>query len=402
MAADMTAALEQDLSEIFAESISVAVHQTTQAGDANLSLITMDFTRRHHSSDTPTTVTRIHQSAVVLQESALELPAFSLDPKRQGIIGKLLSSLTPLRLGSLAGLDFPDTPEFTEAYDLIAWVEPSVRVLFTRPLREHLSEQRGWSVKGQGQYLILYRRNQVIDKASSPTFLQDALAIAERFQEGEEQLDQRPDLRRETRAEDMEAMADRMGGVVGTLLKNQLRKIAVTHDELESFFAEARPRTIPSGMKAQVLGNTLPVVLFGSLFLLVGLGLGGALLVIQEGDRIIVAVIALGFSLLGATMGYFAQRFRLRKRRVCRHGEIVQAKVTEVQRTSTSVNNQTRYHVSFEFRHRGQRRTATANVYGPGVKRAEAFLDAQTSLRVLVDPKDASHVLCPELLVLWQ
>ncbi len=402
MAAETTELLENELSEIFSQPIHAEVHQRSQFGDANLFVITMGFTRHHLSDEGPTSSTSIRQSAVVLEDSALELPRFDLDPKLKGVAGKLFSVLSPVRIGALDGLDFPDSPEFTAEYKLIAWVEPSVRVVFNRKLREHLGEHTGWSVKGGGRYLVLYRHNQVVDESDQTTFVQQALAIAERFQEGEESLDQRPELRRETRAEDIEAMADRMGGVVGALLKSQLRKITLTRDELEAFFAEARPRTIPRGMKAQVSGNSLPVVLFGSLFLFVGWVLGGAVLLGLGGDKMAGATILGVFTLVGGTMVYFGRRGRSRKTRVCRHGEMVQAVVKEVKRTRTSVNNQTRHHVTFEFHQRGRQHTATVNAYGLGAKRAKEFRDEQTSLRLLVDPKDASHVLCPELLALWQ
>ncbi|WP_442509762.1 hypothetical protein SH528x_001358 [Novipirellula sp. SH528] len=403
MPAETTETLEDDLSEMFAGPVSVTVHQQSLFGDANLNVVTMGYARENRSSDGPTTTSHVRQSAIVLDESALDLPQFDLAPKPKGMAGKLLSLLSSAGLGGMGALDFPDTPQFAGIYRLTAWAESPVRLMFTRKLRDFLIKHPGWNIKGQGRYLVVFRHNEVIEENDQADFVQTALEIAEKIQQGEETLDAHPDLHRETRIEDVHATADRMGGLAGTLLKNQLRKLAVTRDQLETFLAESRPRTLPPGMKAQVLGNTLPVVLFGIVFLLVGIGIGITAIAIGDGQNKLVGMLMLvALPLVGGIMLYFAQRFRWRKLRVCRHGDLVQGVVKDVKRTTTTVNNQRRHHVIFEFDHLGRQHTATVNAYGISVKRAEGFRDRGESLRILVDPNDVSHILCPELLILWE
>tara|TARA_R110002073_G_scaffold11898_3_gene53590 strand:- start:633 stop:1844 length:1212 start_codon:yes stop_codon:yes gene_type:complete len=402
MAAETSETLELDLSELFAGPVSVTVHQQSQFGDAHLHVVTMGYTRENRTSDGPTTTSRVRQSAVVLEESALDLPQFDLAPKPKGMAGKMLSLLSSAGLGGLGTLDFADSPQFADHYRLTAWAESPVRLMFTRKLRDFLIQHPGWNVKGQGRYLVVFRHNEVIEQTDQADFVQTALKIAEKIQQGEETLDAHPDVHRDTRIEDVQATADRMGGLAGTLLKNQLRKLAVTRDQLETFLAESRPRTLPPGMKAQVLGNTLPVVLFGIVFLIVGIAIGITALAIGDAENRRVGVVMLVvLPLVGGIMLYFAQRFRWRKVRVCRHGDLVQGIVKDVKRTSTTVNNQRRHHVVFEFDHLGRPHTATVNAYGISVKRAEGFRDRGEPLRILVDPNDHSHILCPELLILW-
>ena len=77
---------------------------------------------------------------------------------------------------------------------------------------------------------------------------------------------------------------------------------------------------------------------------------------------------------------------------------LCRGRIKDVSRTSTAVNNQIRFHVRIRYRVDGRKCTTQCNAYGPMVDLARTRQETGEPVRVLVDPRDADHIVCLELL----
>lgn len=390
--------LKDELSELFGESVAIEGGEQRQLGAAELSIIEISYTREHRSSDGPTTYTHVRQTAVVSKDAELDLPQFALTPTRKGITGRLLSLF-----GDMGDIDFPESPEFSAEYHLHGWSEKPVRLLFTKPIRDHFSSQLGWSVMGKQSVLAIFHHNQVVDGDERNRFVDDALGILTLFQQAEEQLDSMPEVRRETTPSDVVASAERMGGLAGAMLAKKLRKLSVTSKELENFLSQAPPRVIPKGISGQLLGEgTIVLMIAGFVFLVVGVVVGSLVTTLAEGNqRWIGLPIMTVFPLIGGAMVYFTARYRRQKTRTLKTGAIVEGQVESVERTSTTVNEQRRYHVAVEYSQLGKPAKGIVNAYGPAVDKAKKYEESGKPMRILVDPSDPTHLIGIDLLMIF-
>lgn len=394
------AELADDLSELVGETVRIEGGEQRQMGGSTLSIIEMGYTRRTSTGDGPASTTHIRQTALVSKDPELDLPQFALSPTPKGIGGALLLSL----LGGMGDINFDDSPKFSQEYHLHGWSEHPVRLLFTRAIRDHFADNLGWGVLGRNNVLVVFHHNQVFDGSERESFVGDALTAMTLFQQAEEHLDSMPEVRRETTASDVTATAKRMGGLVGAMLAKQMKKLSVTPLQLENFLAESQPRTIPPGIKQQVVGrgDNFVLVVFGAIFVIAGLVAGSMVVGLSEGNqRFIGLPLMIVFPLIGGCMMFFTLRHRIRRKRTLKRGMIARARVAGVERTSTEVNNQRRYHVIVEFSHGGEKRVASLHAYGPAVDRAREFQESGNPMRVLVDPKDSDHLVGIDLLMMF-
>ena len=384
------------LSELFGDVVSVETVFERDQPEAKLTVCRMSY----DSFDTHTRrrLNQVVQSAVVLDADQLNLPQFALAPEMEGVFGKILAGL-----GGFGDIDFEDSPEFSESYHLHGWNEEPVRVLFTKSVRDYFASEPDWSVRGDGSRLVIFRFNKVCQQDAMESFVQKSLKILSLFREGEQQLDARPQLRRETRPEDMAATAARMGGIVGGAIRKQLRKVAVTRDELESFLQESPPRNIPPGLKRQVLGDNFVLIFVGAIFLAAGVIAGPLVLTLGQGNvRWIGLPLAIFQSIVGGLMMGLTIRHRGRKARVLREGTLADGTVTGVSRSGMMVNNQVRYHVTVAYSVDGQERTTTCNAYGLAAEQARTRAASGETACVLVDPADLNHVVCADLVTTFE
>lgn len=383
--------LARQLSEIFNETVGVeTLHEQHQHG-AELTVCEMSYrpTPDHR---------RIRQTAVVLDAHELNLPQFAQDPKMKGIMG-----IISARVGGFGGIDFADSPAFSKSYRLHGWNEQPVRVLYTKAIRDYFASQPGWSVRGNGSHLVIFRYNKTCNACAMDDFVRTSLKILSLFREGEQQLDTRPEIRRETRPEDVAATAARMGGRVGGMIERHLRNVSVTRQELDAFLHEAPPRRIPPGLKLHVLGNSFALIIVGVVLFAGGLIVGPFVLVHFRG---IVRWIALPNLILSPIVGGLivglTMRFRRRKTRVLRQGILADSTVTDVSRTSYKKSNQARYHVTVAYSIDGQERTATCNAYGLAAEEARRRASSGEKTRVLVDRADPDHAVCVDLVTILE
>lgn len=384
--------LEDELSTLLATDATADLLMNRQLTDGvgeSSSVSLLDLSYREETEDR---TWKVRQTALLLEQDDIDLPDFTLRPKLKGIAGKLMEML-----GNMS-IEFADSPEFSSAYSLIGWVEPTVRELFVHPIRDHFAEDHRWSVCGHGKRLVIYQKGRVIKAADHDAFIKEVLPILSLFQLGEEALDARPDLRRETRPEDIAASTDRIGGVAGAMLSKQLDAVKVTRAQLEDFAATSTPRPIPTGLSRQVIGQITPAIVAALVATLVGIVFGVLCILLGEGtDRLIAIPCFLG-ACIGMVGGYFLNRYRSGKTRVLRDGTLHEGTITDIERTRTSVNNQRRHLVTIQ----SSKTTTVCRTYGIGAKLANSAKESQNTVRFLIDPTDATNAICLDLLVVFE
>ena len=388
--------LEGELSEMFSEL--VALDPMTVRSDGGTRVIVGELDYRRSRSDSNTS-RHIHETVVIFEADDLDLPQFVMAPRQTGLIGKLFSSL-----GTVAEIDFSDTSEFHQTYRVMGWVEEAVSVLFTPALRQQAADQPGWTVRGRRRLLLVYQHNHLVSGDQLDEFVADALRLASAFREGEAELDARSDVHREATVNDLIAAGERSTGFAGDFIQQrliaQLRKLSITPQERDCFLDSPPPRAIPPGMKRQVLGDNLMLVVLGLVFLIAGLIVGGLTVAFANpNDRWIGALFLIAFPLIGGLMAGLTLRHRLRKSRVLREGALAEGLVEKVRHSSVVVNNQVRHVATIRYDSNGRTRTTTCNLYGPAADAARRAADSSTPVRLLVDPKDSSHVVCIDTLL---
>jgi len=390
--------LTDDLSEFFNEIVAVSDVSEQSIGGTRITVCVMSYHSRRSTSDSTRDSIRVRQTAIVLDEDDLDLPQFALAPHRKGIVGAIFASL-------VGGLDinFDDSPEFSKTYLLHGWNEQAVRALFTPAIRDYFSSRKGFGVRGQGRRFVIFLPNRVCKEPEVPQFVKESLAALALFQDSESQLDTQPELRRGTTASDVMATANRMGGLAGSMMQRQLQKIAVTREELEAFLAQNVPRQIvPPGLKRQILGDNLPLIPIGVLLAVGGSVAGVLTIMLADGMARLTGVSMLvTLPLLGGGMALVTAAYRRRKWRVLRDGKIAMGTIEKVSRTSTSVNDQVRHVATISYDDGGNVRKTSSKVYGLAAEEARNWHKRNEPVRLLVDPNDPAHVVCADLISLF-
>lgn len=386
--------LQDRLTELFGEFVDAEVlsHNSQPA----VTLVVCNMSYRVSESDSNR---HIRQTAVVLDAKDLDLPQFHLAPHSKGLLGKLSSAM----IGGM-DLNFEDSPEFSTAYRLFGWGEDAVRTLFNADLRSYFTTHQEWSVRGHGSLLVIFRRSIVCEAHELDEFTQQALEILSLFRDAEARLDEYPGMTRETTPTNMQATAQKMGGIAGAMLQAQLRKFSVTQAELDDFLAQPEPRNPPPGMQRQVVGDTFMLIPIGILFFVAGLIVGGAT-VFQAGRNSEFAIgllFLIAFPLIGGLVAGITIWHRRKKLRILRRGILTTGTVTGSERSGIKVNDQVRHVVNVEYEVNGDSCSTACNVYGNAAARARQLVDSGSPVTLLVDPQDPSHVVCTDFLIIFE
>lgn len=384
--------VQDDLSTLLATDTTAELRLHRELTDSlgesrSISLLDVSYQEKH--SDNRQT---IRQTALLLEQDDFDLPDFTLSPKVSGFAVKLFKMFGDL------GIEFDDSPEFSAAYSVVGWVEPTVREFFVKPIRDHFAQDHKWSVCGHGKRLLIFQKGKVIKNADPDAFIKQALSVLSLFRMGEEALDARPDLHRETRPEDISTSVARMGGMVGVAMSKQLDAIRITRSQLEQFADSSAPRNIPVGMARQVTGQLTPVIGAAIVAILFGAVFGILCIALSEGYDRLIAIPCFGVACIGLLGAYFSNRYRGSKTRVLRDGVLHEGVITDIKRTRTKVNNQRRHLVTIQ----NNQTTAVCRAYGTGTKQAYLFKESAENVRFLVDPVDAENVVCLDLLTVFE
>jgi hypothetical protein len=88
------------------------------------------------------------------------------------------------RVGAFMGMqdiDFESHPEFSKRYLLRGKSEKAVRDVFTHQALGYFSQEPGWSLEANGEWLVTYRDNRLMPPDKLEAFLEETTRIAQLF-----------------------------------------------------------------------------------------------------------------------------------------------------------------------------------------------------------------------------
>ena len=115
----------------------------------------------------------ICKQTVALVISRRQFPRFAMAPE-----------LFFLRWAAYAGyqdIDFESHPVFSKNYLLRGKDESQVRELFQPRILSHFEAAKGWTVEGEGPYLVVHRSGKVLSPAALPEMIRETERIAAVF-----------------------------------------------------------------------------------------------------------------------------------------------------------------------------------------------------------------------------
>ncbi|WP_153557400.1 hypothetical protein [Roseimaritima sediminicola] len=385
--------LEQHLSDLFDNDVQAEVLDQQSSDEVTWTLCQVRYRDRQQSSSR---AGRIDQTVAFMQADAFDYPQFRL----VATDGRGPSRFIMSRLLGAKGIQFPDSPQFAREYLLFGMPEPAVRTMFDSQLREYLAAHPGWSIRANHRQLAIYRERQTCPPEQRDAFLAESLQLLAELSRAETVLDAQPSIERRADASDLANIGSQYGGLVGSAVKRQLKKLVVPREQLTSFLASPVPRRVPATVKRQVLGDTFPLVLVGFAFIVFGIITAViSLVALKDEFRLFMLVPGFVMPLIGAVMAGWTLRHRRRKARMLREGRLETGTVEDVQRTGISVNNRVLHRVTLRFQHRGQWQTATCTVDPTAADKARLLRSDAAPVQILVDPEDDENVFCVDLLI---
>lgn len=390
---DQTDNLAEAISELLSEDVSVNQVESQVRDGVRLSVVQMSYLS---TSDSSHGSTRVQETGVVLEDDSLKVPQFALWPRFKGIVGTLMSAI-----GQMPDINFDDSPEFSKEYHLLGWNEEAVRTLFIPEVRSHLAQHPGWTVRGNRSRIVVFKKGKTCKPDDQSAFISESFEMLTLFRRGEQCLDEQPQISRSTQVADAVATAQQMGGIAGSILRNALKRISLTSDEIDQFLAQPKPRRpIPTGLRRQYVGDARPLIAFGVALLLIAIGLPIVVAFALSGnDRYFGIPVGAVFLITGVLTLFLSIRSSRRKHRLVCEGELTTGQVTAVKRTGTEINNQRRYHLHLTYEAAGKVHKTQTNIYS-GIERAKDCMESRQTVRILVDPMDSNRVLCIDTLVI--
>ena len=114
--------------------------------------------------------------AACLLKTSQSVPTFELRPEH------LLDKFSAL-FGS-HDINFTTHPEFSRLYRLSGTDESGLRRRFRLELLHELASQPGWSMEGEGEWVLMYRANRLVDPDDLEAFRREAAHLARLLAQG--------------------------------------------------------------------------------------------------------------------------------------------------------------------------------------------------------------------------
>lgn len=194
----------------------------------------------------------------------------------------------------------------------------------------------------------------------------------------------------------------KLKGAWGSMVQQQLEGRYVSREEMNTFLESPVPRKVPKALGYVVLNKDLPFVRGGALFLGFGICLMVALVsdgTIQEQDGSITGFVFLScWILFSGAMIACTLLYRRRKMRLLSDGILTLGTITNIKLTGIQATNGDHKYLTVEYGSANRTTTITYEAYRESETIAREFMDQNKQVRMLIDPKDPEHVICPELL----
>ena len=194
----------------------------------------------------------------------------------------------------------------------------------------------------------------------------------------------------------------KLKGAWGSMAQQQLEGRYVSRAEMSAFLESSIPRTVPKALSYVVLNKDLPLVRGGVLFLGFGICLMIAMVsdgTIREQDGSLT-----GFLFLSCWILFFAAMiactllYRRRKTRLLSEGILALGTITNVKMTGIQSTSGDHKYLTVEYPSSNGTTKMTYETYRELETIARKFMDQKMQVRMLIDPLDPKHVICPELL----
>lgn len=352
--------LEETLTDVFDEFVSIKIRRQKERPGNRLTFGEISANGLEGTS-------LVRGQAFVLEREDLDFPRFQYLPR----------------------LRSPAT------YHLHTWATEPTGVLFTSELREWFSKNAGWRVRGRGQVLVIYRLREA-RKLDDSTFVKTAQQICRLFRAGEHELDLRPEVSREATPEQILKAGQGLAPAVMSSFKATLKREQVTAEEMSDFCQQSTPRSVPPGMKRQVIGRNYFLECVGAGLLLMTVG---ALSQNHETAEHFGAGAFIGT--LGIVCIAYPIWKRARKMRVLRDGIATRGEVFAVKRANMSVNNRQIYRVGVMYEADGVEQTCYITTFREQADRARRQMDSETAVEILYDPHHPRQAVCLDLVFVY-
>jgi hypothetical protein len=328
------------------------------------------------------------QTAAYYEARDLTFPRFTLQP-----VGPMVRMLSEAM--GFKGLRFPDQPEFTRKYVVMATDAARTQALLAPDVLAWLAARSGLHVESGGSGLLVYRRGEILDGGAREALARDAAEFARLLAQAQREA-QKAGVKISTE-DDLRAFAGQMPESMRESVLGQIRKRLVTRAEADAFARQSPPRKIPGNI-GYWLDDFAPM-----LALLVGalLGAGGAFfgtVFFAKGEWGGV-LLGLVFFIIGSALLLFFGHARWRLTRLLRRGELAAARIDKIESTGWSVNQREVFSVSARYQAGGQARQGRCKVVGPAVERIRSLAAQGKPTPILYHPADTERIVLVDALV---
>ncbi len=330
------------------------------------------------------------QTAIYLENRELNLPTFTLRPRRKGfqVFDKLITG---------GEVEFEDRPEFSKKYALVG-LDARIQKLFSDEIKDFLLRQPVWEIHASEKRMILFVPKRECLGDDEKKFVQSATKLTRLFENRCGELQANGALSGPVRGDEMVAQVETLTGPLASLYQAKFRRLYITRDSVRGFVRQATPRTVPKPLLVQTRPDSL--LLFAGVFLGVG-SIIFATITRHEPDYFLPLVaISVGLILLSAAALFFALRTPLRKRWLLKNGTAVSGVITKVESTGFINANERMYRCYFNFQVAGKKVSSKCWLDGQAAQRAQSMIDNKESTATLVHPAHPQRCLLPELMAM--
>jgi hypothetical protein len=328
------------------------------------------------------------QTVAYYEERGSRLPRFGVAPK--GLLMKMAGAM------GLPNLAFPDQPEFSEKYLVLA-IEPlGARSLLAPQVRAWLLAHPGLHMESGGTGVLVYPPGKVLLGEELASFTRDAGELLRLVDQRRRAMAQDPV--QPTSIDEARAFAAQLPRSVQRSFEKQLKAQTVTRQQAEDFVRQASPRKIPSNIAYRFLRGALGMMGIGATFV----GVCVVVIVLSRGQRqdwggIIFMSLFLS---AGVLMMLFSGRFWWRQRRLLRGGALAVARIRTVESTgATDENDDEVFRMSAHFQAAGQAHVGKGKVRGAVARYARNLAADAKVAAILYDVADPGRIVLVDSLV---
>ena len=341
----------------------------------------------------------VRHTVVFLHRPQTTLPEFEIRP-RSGVTDKIFGGI-----GSLLGipkLELEDEPELSKRYAIMTSNPESVRILMIRSAIDSLLAVEDLYLRFTGRGVLASRRNiegssgghgslnrqkirdHRLEGKAPAQLLADSLIASGPIIDDPEVGRRAAAAVEGSYAQEAARHHEESGGIIG----REVGKFVITGEMLSQIQQSALPREhVPAPVARRAWGGTtFPLVLvliLAVVMLSVGIGVlaGGS----KEG------LIFTGVGLVAIIIWILILRHRLVRRSLITHGNAVEGRLTSVERTNTSINDDPIHAITIAASDGGEPMVVKMGS-GPA-KQARRMMEAGKSTWILRDPAKPSKGL---------